>query len=67
MHLKQNVGTTDRIIRAIVGIIFLVLGLFILKGIWAGILLVFGTALVVSAALGFCPTYLPFHFSTKGV
>ncbi|HYX64861.1 MAG TPA: DUF2892 domain-containing protein [Burkholderiales bacterium] len=60
--MKSNVGTADRMIRAIVGLVLLSL-VFILEGNarWLGLigLVPLGTALV-----GWCPAYLPFGINT---
>ena len=60
--MKANVGTADRVIRAIVGLVLLSL-VFILEGNarWLGVigLVPLGTALV-----GWCPAYLPFGINT---
>ncbi|UII56828.1 DUF2892 domain-containing protein [Cytobacillus spongiae] len=59
--MKLNVGSTDRIIRLIIGI--LLLGSFFLEGNmkYVGIL---GIVFVLTAFIRFCPLYLPFNIST---
>lgn len=60
--MVKNVGTTDRILRIVVGLALLSL-IFILEGAarWWGLigLLPIGTALI-----GWCPGYAPFGIST---
>lgn len=60
--MVKNVGTTDRILRVVVGLALLSL-IFILEGAarWWGLigLLPIGTALI-----GWCPGYAPFGIST---
>ncbi len=58
---KKNIGTTDRLVRAIVGVLLIVGAL---RGGWwvAGII---GAVLVVTAFLRVCPGYMPFGFSTN--
>ena len=60
--MKSNVGTTDRIIRAIVGLVLLSL-VFILEGNarWLGLI---GLVPLATAAIGWCPAYVPFGIST---
>ncbi len=56
--MKANVGTGDRIIRAIVGIALIAswpLGLF--EGTLGIVLCVVGVVLLVTAALRWCPPY----------
>lgn len=57
---KKNVGNTDRVIRAIVGVL-LIIGAA--RGSsWVGGLI--GVALLATAYLRFCPTYSAFDYST---
>ncbi len=62
----QNMGLYDRIIRVVVG---LVLGGLYLGGIAEGttaiVLFVIGLVMIATSAIGFCPAYLPFKFTTK--
>ena len=56
--MQTNVGSTDRIIRAIVGIAALFGAIALGIGTGGGIaLLVVGAIMVVTAAVGFCPLY----------
>jgi len=64
MHLditKTNVGTTDRLIRAIVGVL-LIVSVF-RGGSWVAGLI--GAVLLGTAYLRFCPAYTAFDFSTN--
>jgi len=64
--MKQNESTADRIIRAVAGVVLLVLGFAgILTGVWAIVVDILGVILLVTSAIGFCPLYAPFHFSTR--
>ena len=60
--MKPNVGTVDRVIRALLGVGLLSL-LFILEGDarWWGVI---GFVPLGTAFLGWCPAYLPFGFNT---
>jgi hypothetical protein len=58
---KHNVGNTDRLIRAIVGI--LLIGSFLLGRSWVGGLI--GAVLLSTAYLRFCPAYTLFGFSSN--
>jgi hypothetical protein len=62
---KMNMGKLDRIIRAIVGIAALLLAFLVVDGAWQIVLWVVGGILLLTAIIGFCPLYYPFHFSTK--
>jgi hypothetical protein len=61
----MNMGVIDRVIRGIVGVAAIIVALLVLDGAWQIVLIVFGGILVGTALSGFCPLYLPFHFSTK--
>ncbi len=70
MTICKNVGSIDRAIRALVGIVALVLA-FTTLGVMAGSLLgivaaVVGVVILGTAAMGMCPLYLPFKLSTCG-
>ncbi len=60
--MKPNVGTFDRVIRAVLGLGVLSL-IFILEGDarWWGLI---GLVPLGTAFLGWCPAYLPFGINT---
>jgi len=58
--MKSNMGTVDRIIRLVLGIIIIVLGVYFKN--WWGLV---GVVLFLTAVLAYCPIYLPFGLSTK--
>lgn len=64
--MKKNVGNADRLIRIIIAAL-LVIGADVAGfGSIAGIiLLVLAAVMLVTSAIGFCPLYAPFKFSTK--
>ena len=57
--MLKNIGTVDRIVRVVIGVIVALVG--IVFHTWWGLL-----ALIpfVTAAVGFCPLYAPFKIST---
>lgn len=59
MKMKCNMGKTDRIIRAIVGVGIIAMG-FYLQSWWGAI----GAIPLGTALLGWCPAYLPFGISS---
>ena len=64
--MKQNMGTADRIIRAVVVapvllVIAYVVGFATVVGVIATVLAV---VMLATAAVGFCPLYVPFHLHT---
>jgi len=60
--VTKNMGTVDRGIRAVVGVVLLVL-LFALQGSirYIGLL---GIVMLLTAAVGSCPLYKPFGIRT---
>lgn len=63
--MKKNLGTADRVVRAIAGIALLVLILTgTITGALAIILGVVAVALLLTSAMSFCPAYLPLKLST---
>lgn len=64
--MKQNMGTTDRIIRLIV--VALIAILYFtgeISGTAAIILGIVAVAFLVTSLVGWCPSYLPFGISTR--
>ncbi len=57
----KNVGSLDRILRLVAGLGILAAGL-VLKSWWG----LAGLVPLLTAAIGFCPAYLPFGLSTCG-
>jgi hypothetical protein len=63
--MKTNESNIDRIIRAVVGVVLLYLGLGgVLGGPLAAVADVLGAIMLFTAAVGFCPLYFLFKFST---
>jgi hypothetical protein len=64
--MKANESNADRIIRAVLGVVLLYLGMGgALAGTWAIVADVLGAIMLLTAAIGFCPLYTLFKFSTK--
>jgi phosphate/sulfate permease len=61
----KNMGMTDRIVRAIVGIGLLLLAFLVVTGVWQIVFWILAAILLITALIGICPAYLLFHFSTK--
>ena len=63
--MKKNMGTTDKIIRIVIAVLFAVL--FFTKAVTgvAGIsLLVLAAVFILTSLIGSCPLYLPFGINT---
>lgn len=63
---KKNESVTDRIIRAIVGIILLIIGIVVVKplAVLGIILIIIGAVLIITAITGFCLLYTLLGIST---
>jgi hypothetical protein len=57
--MKCNVGKTDRIIRVLIGLVLIGLGFYFNSG-WGAI----GIIPLLTAAIGWCPLYVPFGLSS---
>lgn len=57
--MKTNVGSPDRIVRIVAGLAILAAGYFYQS--WWGLI---GIVPLGTAAIGWCPAYLPFGIST---
>ncbi len=58
--MKLNVGSADRVIRIVVGVAICATGWYYHS--WWGLV---GVVPIVTAAIGWCPAYLPLGLSTK--
>jgi hypothetical protein len=59
-------GTIDRVVRALVGIVLLGLVLLGYLGLpWNVVAAVVGIVFLVTSAVGFCPLYVPFKITTR--
>ncbi len=63
--MKQNVGTTDRVIRFILGVIALVFSFLVGSLAWQIVLWAVAALMFVTASAGVCPAYMLFHISTR--
>lgn len=68
MKCCRNVGPIDRGVRAIVGVIAVVLAftaLRVMDGAVLGVVAAaIGGVMIATAAIGFCPLYIPLRLST---
>lgn len=64
----KNVGPIDRALRLILGVVLIIVAFALLgvtDGAVAGIIAVaVGAVMLLTAAIGFCPAYLPLKMST---
>lgn len=68
MDTCKNIGTADRAVRAVIGIVALVLAFTTLDVMageeWGIVAAVAGVVMLGTAALGICPAYMPLKIST---
>ena len=69
MNMTANLGSPDRLIRAILGLALMVLPLLNMPAIWSSAALAYGSMavgliLVVTALIRFCPLYRLVGIST---
>ena len=57
--MNRNVGGADRIARLVLGVAIIAAGLYFKS--WWGVI---GVVPILTAAIGWCPAYLPFGISS---
>ena len=60
--MKKNVGSNDRMVRFVVALVLAVLYFTNVVGVWG---LIIAVVMGTTAALNFCPLYVPFKLKTK--
>ena len=63
--MKRNMGTADRVIRFIIGVIALVVSFLVGSLAWQIVLWAVAALMFVTSSVGICPAYVPFHISTN--
>lgn len=65
--MKQNMGSTDRIIRVVLAVTVAVLYFTnLISGTAAIVLGILAVVFLLTSVVGFCPLYAPFKLSTLG-
>ena len=63
--MKKNMGSTDRIVRVLIAIVFAVLYFMgVIPGVLGIVLMVVAVIFVITSLLNFCPLYTIFGIST---
>jgi hypothetical protein len=66
LKMKKNMGTTDKLIRILVAVVFVILYFtHIVSGTLGIVLLVLAGIFVLTSLLSICPLYMPFGLSTR--
>jgi hypothetical protein len=55
--MKKNEGTTDRILRALLGVLLLIVAYYFVSGALSIILYILGAVALLTAITGFCALY----------
>lgn len=64
--MKTNMGTTDKFIRVLIGVLIAVLYYMeIISGMTAIIVLALGIVFLITSLIGFCPLYTIFGIGTN--
>lgn len=64
--MVKNMGTTDKIIRLLLAIVFAILYFTKqIRGTLGIILIILAIIFLLTSLVGFCPLYVPFKISTK--
>lgn len=63
--MTVNVGSTDRVVRFILGVVFLVLA-FVLSGALRWVFGLLGLVMFATAAINFCPIWAVLGINTLG-
>lgn len=58
--MKPNVGSADRVVRLVLGVVIIALGFYFKS--WLGVI---GVVAIATALLNFCPAYKLIGFSTR--
>lgn len=65
--MKKTVGSSDKIVRGVIALVFLVVAGFAgFASAWGIVLVILAAILVVTAASGYCPFYSATGMSTVG-
>ncbi len=62
--MKSNMGTTDRIVRAAIAVVAVILALTVGGG-WGIVFWIVAAIMALTTVVGFCPLYAPFKLSTR--
>lgn len=63
--MKCNMGTADRTIRSLIGLVALVVSFLVGSLAWQIALWVVAGLMFITSAFGICPAYMPFRWSTR--
>lgn len=62
--MGKNESLLDRGIRVVIAAVAVVLGVYVLSGVWSVVAFIIAAAMVVTAIVGICPLYKVFGANT---
>lgn len=66
MNRLRNMGSLDRLLRSIAGVVLVAVGLSAeVAPPWQMAALAIGAVLLITGAVGVCPGYMPFRIDTR--
>ncbi len=63
--MRCNVGGVDRGERIFHGIVFLLIAVFLINGVWQYIIGIYGLIRLLTGVFAFCPAYIPLKQNTR--
>ena len=63
--MKCNVGGLDRGERIFHGAVFILIGLFLVSGVWQYVIGGYGVIRLLTGIFAFCPAYIFLNYSTR--
>jgi hypothetical protein len=64
-NMKCNVGGIDRGERIFHGMVFILIAIFLVSGIWRYVLGAYGAIRLLTGIFAFCPAYILFKYTTR--
>jgi cytochrome b subunit of formate dehydrogenase len=63
--MNFNVGGFDRLERILHGSAFILIGIFLVSGLWQYVLGIYGLLRLLTGVFAVCPIYIPFKYTTR--
>ena len=63
--MKLNVGSTDKLVRYGLAIVFFLVAFFWVSGFWTWVFVALGLIMGITASLNFCPIWAMLGISTR--
>jgi hypothetical protein len=63
--MNANVGGFDRLERIVHGTAFILIGIFLVSGVWRYMLGIYGLIRLLTGVFAVCPVYFPFNYTTR--